>query len=459
MRPTGELAKSWTVAPDKRSIAIELHARHWQGEERRPVTADDVLFTIRALQDERSQSTQARAVAFISDASRDCAEDPCRSLRLEFDRPLPEPERLLVFKILPAHKFKADKPLRLRGDPFHRHPMGSGPFEFMRRSENIIGLRRAIASKDARAIQRVNAQFMPDKELQVRLLDFGSIHAAVRILPKDRPIVEKIRKVSLKPYSTFTWWYIGINHRNKHLKKLFVRKAMATAIDRTRIRQSTLGEGETITGPFSPRSPYYNRKVTPYESPALSRVERADFVASWMRKAGYRRSGKVPRYFSKGNNRLVFTMVVSSDLKPYQIAVLNIQTALQRAGFQVKLRWLEGRAYQKIVIEQKKFDLTINQWTFSHNADVRSLFYSTGRLNYIGFSNSEMDRRLEEARNARDPDVIAAVNARIHQLAHDNLPYIFLWSLVDYTAVSRKLEGVRVHPFSYFAWAERWRWR
>lgn len=461
LKPVGELAKQWTVRRDNKAIDIELYERYWHGPERRPVTADDVLFTIQALQDERSQSTKARAVSFIRRAAATCAAgtDPCRNVRLEFTRPIPEPERFLVFKILPAHKFPVGKPLKMRGDPFHRQPIGSGPFKFLRRSENIIGLERATEAEDANLLSRVNAQFMPDKELQVRILNFGNIHSVIRILPKDRAVVEKNQKVSLKPYSTFSWWYIGLNHRNPHLQDLNVRKAIAMAIDRTDIRKSTLGDGETITGPFSPRSPYYNKEVKPHETSGLRKRARAKKIEALMRKAGYRRERRGPRYFVKKKFRVNLTMKVSSDLRPYQLAVLNIQTALQRAGFRVSLRWLEASAYQQVVREKKDFDMTVSQWTFSQNADVRPLFHSEGRLNYINYRLKEMDRRLDEARSAQDPDVLLAINARIHELAHDDLPYIFLWSLVDYSAVSRKLSGVRIHPYNYFAWTDSWRWR
>ena len=461
LKPTGELAKVWTVSPDSKAIEIELNERYWHGEERRPVTADDVLFTITALQDERSQSTQARAVSFIQTAAKACAptENPCRKVRITFSRAVPEPERFLLFKILPAHKFPAGKPLKMRGDPFHRRPSGSGPFKFMKRSENIIALSRATSVEDKRRLTRVNAQFMPDKELQVRILNYGNIHSVVRILPKDRPVVEKIQAVSLVPYSTFSWWYIGVNHRNGHLQNLNVRRALAMAIDRSKIREATLGDGETITGPFSPRSPYYNKKIRPYETSRLKDRQRTRQVESLMKKAGYTREKGGNRFFVKRGYRVSLTMKVSSDLRPYELAVLNLQTALQRAGFRVSLQWLEASAYQQVVRERKDFDLTVSQWTFSQNADVRSLFHSEGRLNYINYRMKEMDRRLDEAQNAQDPDVLLAVNARVHQLAHDDLPYIFLWSLVDYSAVSRKLTGVRLHPYNYFAWADSWRWR
>ena len=47
----------------------------------------------------------------------------------------------------------------------------------------------------------------------------------------------------------------------------------------------------------------------------------------------------------------------------------------------------------------------------------------------------------------------------MHEHAHNDLPYIFLWSVSRYTAVSSEITGVDIHPFRYFTWIEDWKWQ
>jgi peptide/nickel transport system substrate-binding protein len=150
---------------------------------------------------------------------------------------------------------------------------------------------------------------------------------------------------------------------------------------------------------------------------------------------------------------------VTKDLSTHQDVVLDIQARLKQAGFEVALEWYDAAAYRAKVDQEGKFDLTLGIWTFDEGSNVYDLFHSRGTKNYFGYSSARMDGLLEQSTKTLDPELFGEIYRRVHREAHADLPYIFLWSVRAFTAVSTKVEGVDVHPYRFFSWIEEWRWK
>jgi peptide/nickel transport system substrate-binding protein len=228
-----------------------------------------------------------------------------------------------------------------------------------------------------------------------------------------------------------------------------VRRALVHALDRDDIRTTHLGDGTTISGPFAPRSPFYDLSVEPWPHDL-------DEVARLMKAAGYARKEGI--YHARGRP-LELRMVLSNNLDAYQDVCLDIQSRLERAGFDVELVWLDPAAYADRVIGKGRFDLTIDSWTFDQSSNIYPLFHSRGEKNHVGYANPDMDALLDRSLEAKDPEKFLDIYLAVHRLAHEDLPYVFLWSVRSYSAITRELTGIDIHPFRYFTWIEKWRFR
>jgi peptide/nickel transport system substrate-binding protein len=113
------------------------------------------------------------------------------------------------------------------------------------------------------------------------------------------------------------------------------------------------------------------------------------------------------------------------------------------------------------VFEDHDFDLVLAEWTFDHSVNIYSLFHSTeagaGQNNLGGYANPEVDRLLEESRAAPNSEALRAVYGELHRILHRDIPYVFLWSLHRYAAVSSRIENVRLHPFYFFTHVGAWK--
>jgi peptide/nickel transport system substrate-binding protein len=101
------------------------------------------------------------------------------------------------------------------------------------------------------------------------------------------------------------------------------------------------------------------------------------------------------------------------------------------------------------------------EWTFDNSVNVYTLFHSTqtgqNQNNFGAYSNPEVDRLLDESREAKNSEMLRATYGELHKTLNEDLPYIFLWSLNRYAAISSRIENVRLHPFYFFSYIADWK--
>ncbi len=440
LNPAPELAAKAEFSEDRTEATVYLRQSFWHDGQ--PVTPADVVFTVEALQSPQSRSPARATVSLIKDVK---ITGP-NQLSFTFTRPLVQPEQAMMFKVLPRHKLSGP-PLSVR-DGFRLSPVGSGPFKFVKWEGTNLELTHNPQRQSG--VHDILARFIPDKKVQLDFLQYDALDAVVRVLPRHRPVVEgMVGKVTLLPYESLSWWYLGINHRHPALSNPDVRRALTAALDRDELRKIHLGDGQTISGPFAPRSPFYNDDVSPYRFDVRA-------VGRYMRKAGYKKRRGV---FTRRGRALRLRLSVNKDWNAYKDVVLDLQSRLRTAGFEVSLEWLEPAVWRERVRAKRDFDLTLGAWSFDEASDVYDLFHSRGRLNDFGYRSTRMDALLDQSRRTRDPELYREIQRRVHAHAHDDLPYVFLWSVQSYTAVSSRLTGVDIHPFRYFTWITEWKWK
>ena len=436
LRASPQLAGSFQLAPDQLSMTVSLRPATWH--DGKPVSADDVVFTIEAMKDPRTASTEAGRVAWITGAE---AVDPS-TVRLTFANPEYAPQDKLYFKILPAHRF--DGTTVKRTDAYRTQPTGSGPWSLTSFNDDAsITLSRTESSPAA--IDEVVMREVADKNYQAKLLIYESLEALVRVLPRDLATLQNDRKVELYPYQTNSWWYLGFNHDRNVSGDEAVRRAVAHMVDVDQLL-APIGTGDVVTGPFVPSSPFYDHDV-PRVKPD------PDKAAQILTEAGYTFSG---RWLTPTGEQLTLKVATASNLETAQDVLINLQSQLQTRGITVEPEFLTAGEWKQRVWHDHDFDLVLSQWSFDRNEDIYEQFHSDGARNFIGYGNPEVDRMLDEARTSTDPQAKKALLRQVHAAIAADQPMVFLWTLDSYAALSTKVKRVVVHPFYFFTWAADW---
>jgi len=120
------LATSWEISPDGRTVTFELRdgVRWHDGA---PVTARDVVFTV-----EKARDPATEAKSFLSgfqDLVRVEALDDL-TVRAEYSKPYADFLEAWTVPVIPEHL--AGREANLLTGEFARHPVGCGPFRFVR---------------------------------------------------------------------------------------------------------------------------------------------------------------------------------------------------------------------------------------------------------------------------------------------------------------------------------------
>ncbi|MDP6932973.1 MAG: ABC transporter substrate-binding protein, partial [Myxococcota bacterium] len=319
-----QLAERFEVDADRKGMTIWLR-QDVQWHDGTALTARDVVFTIEAMQDRGTLSTEAGKVSWIRRAL--AVSD--YEVELTFEKPEGRPQDKLFFKILPSHMF--DETTLKRSDPFRNRPVGSGPYRLTRfNDDNSISLERYRGYRGQVGMDEIVMREVSDKNYQARLLTYESLEALVRVLPRDLAVLQNNRMVELYPYQTNSWWYLGFNHAQPPFDNVDIRRALAGLID-VETLLAPVGTGEVLSGPFVKSSPFYNHEVaphghTPMDSEAL------------LTAAGYEYDGLS---WTLDGKPLSVTITAHKSLEASQEVVINLQSQLQRQGIEVDVDFLD----------------------------------------------------------------------------------------------------------------------
>ena len=439
------LATSWKLDDDQGGIRFVLREGvKWHDGE--PFTAEDVVFTIQAAQDPKTIFNAKSKFNFV----REVTAEGQFGVHVTFERPIPEAERRFLFKIIPKHGFTGTA--ISRKDKFAREPIGTGPFRLKKGGFSLRSIALEVNPDywNSPKVGEIQMQHTPDKSAQINLLQYSGVKAGVQAViflpPKNIPLFENSDSVVLEPYHTVSWWYMAFSHENKSLADQPVRQAMALAIDREELLEAHLGRGDILTGPFTESSPFYNFQV---EKPAVD-IDRANQI---LEEAGWKKKGDVR---AKGKSKLDFEFVMDKELASNQALFLGIQAQLKKIGVTVRPTYVDHARYRDQVFTRRKFDLTLNIWSFEEVEDVYPLFHSKGVMNFISYNNSDVDTLLDTARATKDYKKYKEMMKQLHALLAKDLPYYFLWSLDIYSGISKKVRNVYIAPYYYFTSFAEW---
>jgi len=414
----------------------------WHDHE--PVTAQDVAFTVKAIQDAGNLSPDRDRLSVVKEVSVDDA----KTVTFRFTRPVREPLEKLTFKVLPSRLFSGRRVGA--GDPFGQKPTGSGPYRFDSRSpsDNTITMERVDGHPSGCALDRIVMKEIPDREAQKSTFKYGGIDAIVKVHHNDLKELQQIRHVNIVPYAQNSWWYIAFNLSRPHLKDPRFRKAFVMALNREKTMKAHLGRGKVISGPYAPTTAYYDHKVLPlpYDPAKAQDV---------LTQAGYHLDGGV---LKRDGRPVRLVLAVAPGVAVFQEVVLDIQSQLKQIGIDVEVKSsFDARTWKREIEEKHGYDLAIDQWVLDDQASIYEIFHSTGRYNYNGYRNQIVDQYLEQSVNTIDPVVAQSLGWKLHGILAEELPYAFLWSLEFSTAIWDRIENVRIHPYYYFSFVCDWR--
>lgn len=452
------LVESWEMVEAGKAIKLTLKSGlKWH--DGRPVTAEDVCFTVSALLDQGTPSPIAEG---YRDVLAGCDAEGRTVAVVWFTRIVHNPRERLGFSLLPKHAFDGNTAISPDLE-FSARPLGTGPMKGSRGTRGVTFQAYANGHHTAQ-VEQMQLQESGDPLLAIKALINNSVQGIIEVAPNFRADVSASDELALKSYDLRSWWFVAINTHKPPLDDRRVRQALNFMLDRTELREKSIGVKvgernspcELISGPFVPSSPYYNRAVPAVERSDLAQAE------ALLREAGMEKVGG--RWQYRGQP-ISFRMGMEKSLDNEAPDILSyISNQLEAAGIGSQVYKIPPDKWTTDAItgHLTDYDLLVGKWSFGQVEDVNELFYTRSRgkgtRNIFNYTNAEVDKLLAQYDVAKTDTAARDAYHKLHRKLAEDLPYLFLWKLDTKSAWRTEVKGNTLAPYFYFTEFDTWRY-
>ena len=441
-RPAPALASNWVTNDDGSVFEFQLRAGvSWH--DGAPFTADDVLFTVQAIQDPQFQGDPALQALWRSVVAE--RVDDYR-VRFVLEEPFPSFLYYTSIGLLPAHLLSDIPAAGLPSSEFSTgRPVGTGPF------------RLASISPD-RVVLVANETYWGQRPYlaQVELWSFGDEDSLLASYGRGEidgfrvtsaaALLQAAQLDGLHLLSAERAGYGAVflnlaSESAPFFQVLEVRQAMLYALDRqAMIDYALAGQGLVASSPLPPMLWAHDSTVRQYGYDPVRAAGLLD-SSGWLDSDGDRVRDQPERPLS-------FELLTGSDLAAQRLGE-QLAQAWGAIGIQVIIRQAAPDEMEAL-LRSRDFDAVLTEVALSADPDPYPLWHSTQAAlpgqNITAFSDELADLAMEEARTSSDADQQAAAYGAFQQQFAEQVPALLLYYPVTTYAVDSRVQGVQLGP-------------
>lgn len=448
-----DLAQSWTIQDNGQIYTFKLKKNEkWQ--DGKPLTADDVIYTIDLIQNPDTRTSQ-------SSVWQNIKVQKLNDYEVKFTLPNGFNNFLETASqpILPEHLLANINPQDIKVAAFNMDPIGSGPYKFVNFDQ---------AGNETKVILEANQSFLPHrpyiKAVNLRLYNnFTELYDG--LLRKQVDGVAQIpfneinninRLGALNVYSFYLPRYqvLDFNLKNSFLSQLQVRQAIQDTINRKEIiNKGLLGNAMPVYAPILPGYEGYDPSLNK-NTYSLKQANDLLTQAGWVMVKGKReKDGKV----------LTLKLVYSNDAESEAVGKLVTQ-ALTGVGINVEITVADSLLFQAEYIRPRNFDIILTGEYVGADSDLYSFWESNQindpGINITGFSDPKVDKLIELGRESSNKSDISSDYSQAEASILADTPAVYLYNPIYTMAASNKVknfyEGSFSNPIDHFNNIDDW---
>lgn len=433
-----DLVAAHELSEDQKTYTLHLRqGALWHDGE--PLTANDVLFTIAAIQDPSFGSPLAANLAGVEAKKVDDY-----TLTLTLSETFAPFLANLTFGILAEHLWSGIDTVNARLVEYNLKPIGSGPYQFQSLTRDPAGTIKAYRLvpnpryyQTAPHLQSLTFRFYPDLITAVEAVGNKNVEG-ISFITDD--LLAGIghggidfKKLGLPQYTALFFQ----QKKNDRLKNLNVRSALDRAIDKRGIIDEVLaGDGEVVHGPILPGFIGYHRDV---DVRAYDPVQAAALLdeAGWTVPA----EGGVR---TKDGRELAFSLTTVDQPQFVQTAEM-IKHYWEAVGARVELVIVKSTQAQRDVIKPREYDILLYGEIIGIDPDPFPFWHSSQQsdpgLALAIFFDKQADRVLEQARQTSDPEQRNLKYLEFQNIMAEEIPALFIYSPTYTYGLAKKVKG------------------
>lgn len=447
-----DLADGYEVSQDGKTYTISLRTRaYWH--DGKPVGADDVVFTIKTIQNSLYKSPLRANWQGVNIEKLDE-----RTVRFTLRTPYAPFIENLAVSVLPKHLWESISPEQAPLHELNMKPIGSGPYKFRRLQQDADGSiswyelsRNADYYQEGPYLKTITFVFFKTEEELLaawnrnRIDGFGAVPAGhVAELANSR---SKIHTLTIPRI-------FGIFFNDKHapaLKEKAVREAIAHALNKKEIVSSVNISSIAVDSMMPPASPGYTSQVPTFEyNPEQARA--------LLQKAGWKDAngdGILDRKRKEGKKEVVDSLrltLATSDWPDFVKTAEAVRSALRQVGIEVMVDSKSFNQLESEVIRPRNFDMLLFGEVYGYEPDPFPFWHSSQikdpGLNVALYANKKVDTLLEEARKIQSPSERARRYVDMQKVIVADIPAVFLYSQLYLYLLPSRIQGVDLSKIS-----------
>lgn len=390
----------------------------------RPVTAQDVRFTIERITDPDFRGSPELAEAWAA------VEVIVPDLRTVVFR-LPQPSasflaRWATIGIIPSHGFRDTAAEAMFDAPFNAAPIGSGPYRL-----------EALNSQEARLVANpryhfgrpnidvVRFRFFSDYPTALRAFEDGGIDGLLirdDLTPEQLDELRQIPNVTLESRQRAAFLALYLNNGQAQFEDERVRRAINLVLDRAALVEGNLlGLATPSASPIAPGTWAYDATYD-HTSPDVEEARRLLAEAGW---EPHPATGILVRQGSE------FRFTIRTDNDPARMALAAaVANQLEGIGIKVTVASTPFSVLRRDFLEERRYDAAVVGWDQGPDPDPYEGWHSSqagsNGVNIANYADVVADSLIAQGRTATDPAVRKEAYRQFQEIWQEQAPSVII---------------------------------
>lgn len=444
----------------KDGLTITYHLRRGvKWHDGAPFTARDVLFTVGAINNPKN-NLQTR-VGFDDIKSVEAVGD--YEVRFHLKKIYAPAVATFfgesgLYPVLPAHLL-ARYP-DINHVPFNAHPIGTGPFKFVKwvHGDHIELEANRQYWRGAPKLAHVIYRTVPDENTILIQLKTHEIDAWFRAPSNLYPQLRELRDYNVQLAPSLVFSHLDLNQKNPIFTDLRVRQAINYALDKDKIiRDLTHGANVRAYSDVPPFSWAYEPNVMHYGYDPQKARQLLD-AAGWRVGPGGLRQ--------KAGRKLAFNLSAVTGGKTGEAVEYFAQSELKQIGIQAAVKNYPASLFfaagqEGGILQSGRYDAAFYSWVSGSDPDDSSLYrcnaFSPAGQNDLFWCDPKLDAAEVGALSSYDPAVRKKYYAVVQQELAAQSVTIFIYFQRQIFVTSPDLHGFVPAPATSSNW-NTWEW-
>jgi len=449
-----DLASSWTISKDGLTYDFILK-NNLSFQDNKPLTADDVTFTIQKIQDPVLKSPRQADWANVTVKQISASE-----IQFILKQPYSGFLSNTTIGIIPKHIWGTVSDDQFIFNQYNIQPIGSGPYAVNSINRDSSGI---PTSYDLNPWSKYYSQhpyistvafyFYTDENSALSALNAGYIDSLSSVNPSS---ASKLASNTAEGYTVLNsplpriFGVFFNQNQASILADPVIRSALDMATDRNAIINKVLyGYGVSAHGPIPNELLSDIGLNLPSKSSDTANLAGAQAL---LEKNGWKKNS-AGIYEKKSSKPKTASTTISFDIytanSPDLIATAKIlKDQWSALGIQVNVQVFEPSDLYQNIIRTRKYDALLFGEQIGKDRDLYAFWHSSQRnspgLNVAMYTNNKVDALLTDIRATASTAVTTSDYTKLDQLIRTDLPAIFLYSPDFIYAVPKSLSGIHL---------------